>query len=125
MTPAYLFPGQYSGKPAAAGGLSFGTLRQSVDWRTPSARSGPVFTHPFSNPPHTAEPNVIVEIGAPRVVGVVVPIAAAQHKVARVPVAPKMTFPSSLIFNQRSAVGLGRVSAGQHAAGVVAEQLQA
>ena len=99
MTPAYSFPGQYSGKPAASGGLSLGTLRQSVDWRTPSARSGPVFTHPFSNPPHTAEPNVIVEIGAPRVVGVVVPIAAAQHTVARVPVAPKMALNSCLIFS--------------------------
>ena len=107
MTPAYLFPSKYSGKQAASGGLSLGTLRQSVDWRTPPARSGQVFNRPLSNPPHTTEPNVVVgivrvvvvAIGAPRVVGVVVPIAAAQHTVARVPVAPKMTFNSCLIFS--------------------------
>ena len=50
---------------------------------------------------------VVVAIGAPRVVGVVVPIAAAQHTVAHVPVAPKMIFNSCLIFSiSASAVGL-------------------
>jgi len=108
MTPAYLFPGKYSGKQAAAGGLSLGTLRQSVDWRTPPDRSGQVLPPaPFRIPPHTTEPNVVVgivrvvvvAISAPRVVGVVVPIAAAQHTVARVPVAPKMALNSCLIFS--------------------------
>jgi len=71
-----------------------------------SKRTG-VATRPLPNPPHTTEPDVVVgvvrvvvvAIGTPRVVGVVVPIAAAQHTVARVPVAPKMIFNSCLIFS--------------------------
>ena len=50
-------------------------------------------------PPHTTKPDVVVvvarvvvvAIGATRVVGVVVPVAAAQNTVAHVPVAPKIS----------------------------------
>ena len=85
MTPAYSFPGPNPAKQAASGGLSLGTLRKSVA------------TRPLPNPPHTAETNivvgvrrrVVVAIGAPRVVGVVVPRAAPQHTIAYVPAVPK------------------------------------
>ena len=53
MTPAYSFPGKYSGKQAAYGGLSLGTLRKSVDLRTPPARSGQVLAPAPSRIPLT------------------------------------------------------------------------
>ena len=70
-----------------------------------SKRTG-VATRPLPNPPHTTKPDIIVgvvrvvvAIGTTRVVGVVVPIAAAQHTVAHVPVAPKAFLNSRLTFS--------------------------
>jgi hypothetical protein len=63
MTPAYSFPGQYSGKPAASGGLSLGTLRQSVNSRTPPARSGQVLPPaPFRIPLTQRNPMLLLAL---------------------------------------------------------------
>src|SRR5208283_3641370 len=98
MTPAYLFPGM---NPRETGCVRWAFARDTaeVPGLAHSARSKRTgfYTRPLPNPPHTTEPVVVVvvvvrvvvvAIGAPRVVGVVVPIAAAQNTVAHVPVAP-------------------------------------
>jgi hypothetical protein len=107
MTPAYSFPGL----PRETGCVRWAFVRDTTEvlglaHSARSKRTG-VATRPLPNPPHTTEPDVVVgvvrvvvvAIGAPRVVGVVVPIAAAQHTVARVPVAPKTYFNSCFIFS--------------------------
>src|SRR5208283_2443179 len=101
MTPAYLFPGM---NPRETGCVRWAFARDTAEVRglAHSARSKRTgfYTRPLPNPPHTTEPVVVVvvvrvvvvAIGAPRVVGVVVPIAAAQNTVAHVPAAPKAYF---------------------------------
>ena len=108
MTPAYLFPGM---NPRETGCVRWAFARDTAEVRglAHSARSKRTgfYTRPLPNPPHTTEPVVVVvvvrvvvvAIGAPRVVGVVVPIAAAQNTVAHVPVAPKAFLNSRLTFS--------------------------
>jgi len=45
MTPAYLFPSKYSGQQAASGGLSLGTLRQTILLHVQQLRLNPVAQH--------------------------------------------------------------------------------
>ena len=106
MTSAYSFPGK---NPRETGCVRWAFARDTAEVRglahsARSKRTG-VSTRPLPNPPHTTKPDVVVgvvrvvvvAIGAPRVVGVVVPIAAAQNTVAHVPVAPTADLNSCLI----------------------------